>query len=69
MKKYVFVSMRKKAFGSYVADDGKGERSHRDVINEMAAGGWKYVDNIPVEMDSYGKLKHYDLVFEKDAQA
>ena len=66
MKKYEFVRMHKKAFGEYFADDGKNNRTHRDVINEMAAKGWKYVDNIPVDMDGYGKLRYYDLVFEKE---
>ena len=66
MKKYEFVRMRKKAFGEYYAYEGNTDRTHRDVINEMAAKGWRFVDNIPVDLDGYGKLRYYDLVFEKE---
>ncbi|MBP7185171.1 MAG: DUF4177 domain-containing protein [Ruminococcus sp.] len=65
MKQYRFVGMKRKMLGEYVTED-ETERSHRNVVVEMAGQGWRFINYIPVDMDGYGKLKRYDLVFEKD---
>ena len=36
------------------------------VIDEYAKKGFRYVGYIPTHMDTYGKLRSIDLIFEKD---
>lgn len=64
MKKYEYVRMKLKPFDSkYSRRDGNDE-THRDVIGEFAARGYRFVGIVPVRSDSYGRIKEYDLVFE-----
>lgn len=60
MKKYEYVEV-------YI-DKIIGSRSdsHREIIDEYAKKGYKYVGFIPVSMSNYGKIRKMDLVFEKD---
>lgn len=60
MKKYEYVSV-------YI-DKIIGAKSdkHREIIDEYAKKGYRYVGFIPVSMSNYGKIKRMDLVFEKD---
>lgn len=43
--------------------------SHRDIIDEQAAQGWRYVGYIPIAFTSYGGVKEIDLIFERPRQA
>ncbi len=38
---------------------------HRDIINEYAEKGYRYIGMIPVQMSMNGRLDKFDLVFEK----
>lgn len=41
--------------------------AHRQVIDDYAARGYRYVDSIIVEVDNNARPRRVDLVFEKDA--
>ena len=63
MKQYEYVSVHiGKLFGA-------ASEEHREIINDYAAKGWRYVGFIPTNMNDYGKLKDIDLIFEKDEKA
>ena len=58
MKQYEYVSVHiGKLFGAT-------SEEHREIINDYAAKGWRYVGFIPTNMNDYGKLKDIDLIFE-----
>jgi len=39
---------------------------HREVIDEYAKKGYRFVSFIPTSIEGYGRITAYDLVFEKD---
>lgn len=41
------------------------ECSHRAMIDEHAARGWRYIGYVPTEFTSNGGVKAIDLIFEK----
>ena len=45
---------------------GAKSEEHRQIINEYAVKGYRYVGFIPSKMSDYGKIKKIDLVFEID---
>ena len=60
MKQYAYVSVHiGKLFGA-------ASEEYREIFNDYAAKGWRYVGFIPTNMNDYGKLKDIDLIFEKD---
>lgn len=60
MKKYEYVNVRiDKFFGA------KSEE-HRQIIDEYALKGYRYVGYIPTNITDYGKIKEMDLIFEID---
>lgn len=60
MKRYQFVSVH---IGKIV---GARSEDHREIINEYAAKGYRYVGYIPTNISDYGKFKDIDLIFEID---
>ncbi|MCI8477298.1 MAG: DUF4177 domain-containing protein [Oscillospiraceae bacterium] len=61
MKKYEYVPIHiNKMIGA------KSEE-HREIIDDYAALGYRYVGYIPTVIADNGKLKDIDLVFEKDS--
>jgi len=38
---------------------------HRQIIDEQAAAGWRYVGYIPTKFSSEGGNKEIDLIFER----
>lgn len=50
---------------SYVMNAGMG--SHRNVIDEMASQGKRYVGWFPAVQGPTGKTVEFDLIFEVDA--
>lgn len=70
MKKYEFIRMKYKLLkGGYVTSKEDGYRNHRTVIAEMAAQGWRFVGNLPIEAaGDYSYPVEYDLVFEIDCE-
>lgn len=60
MKKYEYVSIDVDGF--FFA----GSKEHRQIIDEYAAKGYRYVGFIPTEMTSHGKILTMDLIFEID---
>lgn len=58
MKKYEYVHIKiSKVFGAESKD-------HREIIDEYARKGYRYVGFIPTAINDYGKIKEMDLVFE-----
>ena len=61
MYKYEYVTVKAKGFG------GKGYSEHREVIDDYAKNGYKYVGYIPLKEPSLGISSfpiEIDLVFE-----
>ncbi|MBQ7923193.1 MAG: DUF4177 domain-containing protein [Clostridia bacterium] len=58
MKKYEYVNVR---VGKFI---GAKSEEHRQIIDEYAAKGYRYVGFIPTDMNDYGKIIKMDLVFE-----
>ena len=60
MKKYEYVSVHIATFF------GARSEEHRQIIDEYAKKGYRYVGYIPTVISDYGKIKDMDLVFERD---
>lgn len=45
---------------------GAKSNEHRQIIDEYALKGYRYVGYIPTDISDYGKIKKMDLIFEKD---
>ena len=60
MKKYEYVSLH---VGRFI---GAKSKDHRQIIEEYARKGYRYVGYIPTNTSDYGKIKDMDLVFEMD---
>lgn len=39
---------------------------HREIINDYAKNGYRYVGYVPTDMNNYGKISQIDLIFEID---
>lgn len=37
---------------------------HREIIDEYARKGYRFIGFVPMKSDSYGRIKEMDLVFE-----
>lgn len=68
MKNYEFIRLKYKMMkGGYVTSKEDGYRDHRTVIREMAAQGYRFVGNLPIEaIGSNSYPYEYDLVFERE---
>lgn len=60
MKKYEYVQVHINKF------IGARSEEHRQIIDDYAARGYRYVGYIPTNITDYGKIKDMDLIFEKD---
>lgn len=60
MKKYKYVNVY---IGRFI---GAKSEEHRDIINQYAAKGYRYVGYIPTKISEKGMIKAIDLVFEID---
>ena len=60
MKKYEYVNVNIQKF------IGSRSEEHRQIIDEYASKGYKYVGYIPTEMTGHGQILMMDLVFEID---
>ena len=54
---YVNVKFKSKFAGVISAE-------HRDIIDDYARRGYKYVGYIPTKQIGYGMIKEIDLIFE-----
>lgn len=63
MKKYEYVSIRYRARDLIAI----GVSGHREIIDDYAARGYRYVDSIITEIDKNARIRSVDLVFEIDA--
>ena len=39
---------------------------HRELINKYSKEGWRFITAIANDFDGHGRIKQYDLVFEKE---
>ena len=60
MKKYEYVNVN--VGGLFFS----GSMEHREIIDEYAAKGYRYVGYIPTDMNNNGKIYEMDLIFEID---
>lgn len=60
MKKYEYVGVHTGKFC------GAKSEQHREIIDEYAKKGYRFVCCIPTVMSDYGKISDMDLVFEID---
>jgi len=60
MKKYEYVRVHINRFV------GAKSEEHRQIIDDYAKRGYRYVGYVPTAMTDYGKIKDMDLVFELD---
>lgn len=60
MKKYVYKQVHINKFC------GARSEEHRQIIDEYASKGYRYVGFIPTNISDYGKIKDMDLIFEID---
>ena len=51
--------------GGYWMDDNRKCR-HREVIDQRARDGWRYVGYVPTEFTSGGSTRRLDLIFERE---
>ncbi len=62
--RYKYVRMKCSIGGTYYHKTVEGNKSPRQVIEDMAAQGYRYVGNVPVQLGRYGALIEYDMIFE-----
>ncbi|WP_160680553.1 DUF4177 domain-containing protein [Clostridium sp. C8-1-8] len=58
MYKYIYVEA--KAEGYLVSSN------HRELIDNYSSRGWRFVAAIPSNFNHEGRIKSFDLVFEKE---
>lgn len=54
---------------SYVEATAQGAfrmANYQELITENAKRGWRFVSAIPFRQNSYGNIKSFTLVFEKE---
>lgn len=39
---------------------------HRELIDKYSQEGWRFITAIPTVFGTYGQIKEFDLVFEKE---
>jgi len=61
--RYEYVNVKNAKFFSAVYFE------HRKIIDEYARKGYRFVCFIPTNIEGYGRITAYDLVFEKDDDA
>ena len=65
MKEYKYIEMQWKTLSmNYVSSKESGKLVYEEVIDKMAADGWKYVDHLPTHPNNFSFI----LVFEKDVE-
>lgn len=62
--RYKYVRMKAGIGLVYYCRTEDRKMTPRQVIDEMAALGYRYIGNVPVKLGSYGALVEYDMVFE-----
>jgi len=60
MKRYSYVNVYINEFM------GARCEAHRQIIDEKASEGYRYVGFVPTEISDYGKIKSLDLIFETE---
>ena len=61
MKQYEYVALH---IGKFLG--GSVSAEHRNVIDEYAKNGYRYVGYLPTKIDDHGRMVDLDLIFEKD---
>ena len=62
MYRYEYVTYR--TGGGFWMDNSACE--HREIIEEYAAKGWRYVGYLPTMFSGEGGTKEVDLIFERE---
>ena len=56
--KYIYVTAKTEGFIR--------KADYRELIEQYSKEGWRFITAIPSKSDAYGKIKEFDLVFEKE---
>lgn len=64
--KYEFVEINASLYFNEASFVGPEGQSYRDVVNEMASKGWRFVSAVPVSQNGQGKILSLGLVFERE---
>lgn len=59
MYRYVYVNAKANGL---IFKDG----NHRELIDKYSNDGWRFITAIPTKFSGEGKIKEFDLVFEKE---
>lgn len=62
MYRYMYVPMH--TGGGFWIDNSQCQ--HRDIIDQYAAQGWRYVGYLPTRFSGEGGVKDVDLIFERE---
>ena len=60
MKKYTYVTLETTTFLNFEID------GHREIIDQYAKMGYRYVGFIPINFSGHGVIRQIDLIFETD---
>lgn len=63
MKQYEYVNVSYKMKDMVMASVAE----HREIIDQYARRGYRYVGMIPTEISATGCTRNMDLIFEKEA--
>lgn len=63
MSRYEYVPLF--TGGGFFANNS--DCQHREIIDQYAAQGWRYVGYIPTQFTSNGGTKAIELIFEREA--
>lgn len=61
MKEYKYAELNYKAKGVLFLCTS----DHKEIINEYAGQGYRYIGFVPTEIDAHGSFRRIDLIFEK----
>ena len=63
--RYRYIRLRAGVGGSYYSRTESGKKPPRQVIDDMAAAGYRFVGCVPVSLGMHGSLLEYDMIFER----
>ena len=67
MYKYEYISVTAEMEGYLAKFNGKlSLDNYREIIDQKAAQGWRYVGYMPTRESREGYLRDLDLIFEKE---
>jgi hypothetical protein len=63
---YVTIEVGLSGWGPFAGNSYCLMADHREIINERARDGWRYVGYIPTQQRGTGHMEELELIFEKE---